>query len=413
MILLQGERASLEEIDRMGLVKEMRLIPSDEAHTQMGRQSRLLPVRVPEGSVLAGRDLVESRLGNAFGLTVVGILRGDDMLCMPKPEEKIQSGDLLMLFGSLQDLEVLHGLQALKIEEQSSSLVAELESQQVGITEVLLSPRTSLAGRTISDLLFRDHYGLSVLAIWRNGRAYRTGLQDKPLQFGDALLVYGHRRNLELLDRDRDFIVLDKKAARAPRLEKAHISAAIMVGVILSAITGLVPISIAALAGAACMVLAGCLSMEEAYRAVEWKVIFLIAGMIPLGMAIEKSGMAQMAAGALIGIVGDLGPRFIVAALFGATVLCVQVIHPSALAVLMTPVALSAAATTGISPHLLVMTVAVSASASFASPLSHPAHQLVMGPGGYRFWDYVKVGAPLTVIVWLVSVILLPILWPP
>jgi di/tricarboxylate transporter len=412
-LLLQGEHESLEKISGMGFVREMRFIPPNKPEAKWSGRSRLLPVRVPEGSVLVDRDLVDSRLGNAFGLTVVGILRGDELVYMPEPKEKIQAGDLLMLYGSPWDLEVLHGLQDLEIEEQSSSLVAELESQQVGITEVLLSPRTSLAGRRLSDLLFRDHYGLSVLAIWRSGRAYRTGLQDMPLQFGDALLVYGQRRNLELLARDPDFLVLDKAAARTPRLEKAHISAAIMLGVILSAMLGLVPISIAALTGAALMVLVGCLSMDEAYRAIEWKVIFLIAGMLPLGMAIEKSGLAQMAAGTLISAVGDYGPRFIVAALFGATVICVQVVHPSALVVIMTPVALSAASTTGISPHLLVMTVAVSASASFASPLSHPAHQLVMGPGGYRFIDYVKVGAPLTIVVMIVAVFLLPILWPP
>ncbi|HSW39711.1 MAG TPA: SLC13 family permease, partial [Acidobacteriota bacterium] len=210
-----------------------------------------------------------------------------------------------------------------------------------------------------------------------------------------------------------DFIVLDKAAAGTPRLEKAQISAIIMLGVIVSAISGLVPISIAALTGAAMMALVGCLSMEEAYRAIEWKVIFLIAGMLPLGMAIEKSGLAHMAAGALVSAAGDLGPRFIVAAMFGVTVLCVQVVNPSAVAVMMTPVALSVAAAMGISPHLLVMTVAISASASFASPLSHPAHMLVMGPGGYRFMDYFKVGAPLTIIVMIVAVFLLPILWPP
>jgi di/tricarboxylate transporter len=161
------------------------------------------------------------------------------------------------------------------------------------------------------------------------------------------------------------------------------------------------------------MVLVGCLSMEEAYRAIEWKVVFLIAGMLPLGSAIENTGAAQMGAAALIAAVGDLGPRWVVAALFIVTVLGTQIIPTAALVVLMAPVALSAASTLGISPHLLMMTVAISASSSFASPLSHPAHLLVMGPGGYRFIDYVKVGVPITIISLLVSVGLLPILWPP
>jgi di/tricarboxylate transporter len=332
---------------------------------------------------------------------------------MPVPHEMIQPEDLLVLQGSFHDLAILQGLQDLDITEQSERLSEELESQQIGATEVLLSPRTTIAGRTLASLMFRERYGISVLAVWRKGRAFRTGLQDLPLQFGDALLVYGQRRNLEALARDPDFLVLDETAAQAPRLEKAKIAVIIMVTVILSAMLGLVPISIAALAGATCMILTTCLSMEEAYRAIEWKVVFLIAAMLPLGAAIENTGAAQMGASALIATVGDMGPRWVVGALFFITVIGTQIIPTAALVVLMTPVALSTSATLGISAHLLMMTVAIAASSSFASPLSHPAHLLVMGPGGYRFTDYVKVGVPITLISLVISVILLPMLWPP
>lgn len=412
-LLLQGERAALEKVVGLGMVGELRFVDASEVNALAGERAHLLAVRVPEGSVLADHDLVESRLGNAFGLTVVGIIRGEEFRCMPSPQDRVHAGDLLVLQGSPHDLEVLEGLQELEISEQSSSLIAELESQQIGVTEVLLSPRTSLAGRTLADLLFRDHYGLSVLAIWRKGRAYRSGLQTMPLQFGDALLVYGQRSNLEAVARDPDFLVLDESAARAPRLEKAGIAAAIMLAVLLSAILGLVPIAIAGLTGAALMVLVGCLSMEEAYRAIEWKVVFLIAAMLPLGVAIQNTGAAELGAETLVATVGHLGPRWVVAALFTVTVIATQVVPTAALVVLMAPVALSASTTLGISPHLLMMTVAIGASASFASPLSHPAHLLVMGPGGYRFVDYVKVGVPITILALLVSVGLLPVLWPP
>ncbi|MGD9972588.1 MAG: SLC13 family permease [Desulfatirhabdiaceae bacterium] len=412
-LLIEGEQEALETLTRLNLLTELHVVTPDVADTLSGGRSRLLSVRVPPGSVLADRNLVESRLGDAFGLTVVGIAREDALVWMPSPQETIQPGDLLVLQGSPRDLDVLEELQNLQIEAQPASLVEELESQQIGVTEVLLSPRTTLAGRTLADLLFRDHYGISVLAIWRKGRAFRTGIQDMPLQFGDALLVYGHRSNLEAVARDSNFIILDEAAARAPRLEKAHIATVIMLAVLVSAILGAAPIAIAALAGATLMVLFGCLSMEEAYRAIEWKVVFLIASMLPLGVAIEKSGAAQLGAEALIVTVGDMGPRWVVTALFTVTVIGTQVIPTAALVVLMAPVALSTAATLGISPHLLMMTVAIAASASFASPLSHPAHLLVMSPGGYRFMDYVKVGVPLTIVTLLVAVGLLPILWPP
>lgn len=411
-LLLQGEKEALEALVRQNLVTEPRFVPYDEVDRLTEGRARLLPVRVPPGSVLADHDLLESRLGNVFGLTVAGIIRDEKMICMPPPHEKIQAGDLLVIQGAPQDLEILQGLEELEITEKSASLSAELESQQVGVTEVLLSPRTTLAGRTLADLLFREQYGVSVLAIWRNGRAFRTGLQDMPLKFGDAMLVYGQREKLQAVARDPDFLVLDTAAVQAPRLEKAGFAAVIMLAVIASAISGLVPIAIAAVSGSAFMVLSGALNMQEAYRAIEWKVIFLIACMLPLGVAIENTGAAQMGAEVLIVMVGDLGPRWVVAALFFVTVIGTQVIPTAALVVLMAPVALSAAATLGISPQLLMMTVAIAASASFASPVSHPAHLLVMGPGGYRFIDYVKVGVPLTMVTFAVSVWLLPILWP-
>jgi len=412
-LILQGEQTALEAVSQQDFITRLQFTTADVLKIPAKDRVELLPVRVPKGSVLAGHDLIESRLGNAFGLTVAGIIRDQELIWMPPPHEKIQADDLLVLQGASRDLEILEGLQDLTISEQSARLSAELESQQIGVTEVLLSPRTTLADRTLASLMFRERYGISVLAVWRKGRAFRTGLQDLPLQFGDALLVYGQRRNLEALARDPDFLVLDEAAAQAPRLEKARIAVVIMVAVILSAILGLVPIAIAALAGATIMVLAGCLRMDEAYRAIEWKVIFLIAAMLPLGAAIENTGAAQMGASALIGAVGDMGPRWVVAALFTITVLGTQIIPTAALVVLMTPVALSTAATLGISPHLLMMTVAISASSSFASPLSHPAHLLVMGPGGYRFMDYVKVGVPITILSLVISVGLLPVLWPP
>lgn len=412
-LLLQGERESLEGLTSLHLISELHFVTEEEQKTLADNRTELLSIRVPPGSVLTEHNLVESRLGNAFGLTVVALVRGEKLLYMPSPEEIVKADDLLIVQGAPRDLEILEGLQQLAITEQSSSLIAELESQHIGVTEVLLSPRTTLAGQNLADLLFRDRYGISVLAIWRKGSAYRTGLQDMALQFGDALLVYGQRRKLEALSRDPNFIVLDETAARAPRLEKARISVVIMVAVILSALLGLVPISIAALTGASLMLLFNCLTMEEAYRAIEWKVVFLIASMLPLGAALENTGAAQMGAAALIAAVGDLGPRWVVAAIFTVTVLGTQIIPTAALVVLMAPVALSTAASLGISPHLLMMTVAISASSSFASPLSHPAHLLVMGPGGYRFIDYMKVGVPITIIALFVSVGLLPVFWPP
>lgn len=407
MLWLQGEPEALDCLRTQELIRTMEVVRHAPSHGPL----HLTTVQVPEGSVLAGRNLVDSRLGSAFGLTVVALLRSGDIMFMPSPEEDIRAGDTLVIQGQEGDMAVLRALQDLEVSEQSSQLAAELESQRIGVAEVLLSPRTTLAGRTLGDLRFREHYGLSVLAVWRKGHARREGLQDTELQFGDALLVYGPRQNLAAVAKDSDFVVLDREASKAPRLNKAPVAAGIMLAVLLTAIFGVTPVSIAAVTGAALMVVTGCVRMEEAYRAIEWKVVFLIASMLPLGVAVQKTGAATLGAEALIALVGHLGPRWVVAALFSVTVLGTQIIPTSALVVLMAPVALSAAAQLNISPQLLMMTVAIAASASFASPLSHPAHLLIMGPGGYRFMDYVKVGVPLTFIALGMAVWLLPIMF--
>ncbi|CAN5885384.1 hypothetical protein BH23GEM9_BH23GEM9_00340 [soil metagenome] len=412
-LLLQGEKDRLLALEESGKVEALRFLLWREAAALYGVESELLPVRVPAGSVLAGRTLAESRLGNAFGLTAVGVVRGDTLLVMPEPTEPVEAGDLWLLHGSHADLEVMTALQDLEISAQTAAQVEELESLQVTVTEVVLSPRTTLTGRALGDLHFRDRYGLTVLAVWREGKPYRSELRDLELRFGDALLVYGSRGRIEAVAADTDFLVLDEKAARAPRPEKEPVAATIMAAVLITAMLGWVPIAIAAVLGSVAMVLTRCISMDEAYRAIDWQAVFVIAGMLPLGVALEQSGAAQLVAEAVLSSVGDLGPRAMMAGLFVLTMLVTQVMPSAAVVVLISPIALNAAASSGISPYTLMMTIALAASASFASPVAHPAHLLVMGPGGYRFADYVRVGGPLTVVAFIVVMILVPLIWPP
>ena len=411
-LLLQGDRERLEALTEGGEVEALRFLLWHEAATMYGFQSELLPVRVPAGSVLAGRTLGESRLGNAFGLTAVGVVRGEELSVMPAPGKPVEAGDLWLLHGSRADLEVMTALQDLEISAQTPAQVEELESLQVTVTEIVLSPRTTLAGRALGDLQFRHRYGLTVLAVWREGKPYRSELRDLELRFGDALLVYGPRGRIEAVAADPDFLVLDESATRAPRPEKEPVAAAIMAAVLIVAMLGWVPITIAAVLGSAAMVLARCISMDEAYRAIDWQAVFVIAGMLPLGLALDQSGAAALVAQNVLGSLGDLGPRAMMAGLFSLTVFSAQVMPAPAVVVLISPVALSAAATAGMSPYTLMMTVALAASASFASPV-HPAQLLVMGPGGYRFSDYVRVGAPLTLVAFLVVMGLVPLMWPP
>jgi len=277
---------------------------------------------------------------------------------------------------------------------------------------VILSPRTTLAGKTLVDLHFRAKYGLNVIAISREGKIYREHLRDIPLQFGDALLLYGPREKLKVLGSEPDFLVLTEEAQEAPRSSKAPIAAATMLAVVLSVLFGFLPIYIAALTGSVIMVLSGALTMDEAYRNVEWRAVFLIAGMLPMGIALQKTGAATLLTEQVVALVGGMGPLAVVAAFYIVTALGAQVMPTAAVAILMAPIAISTAADLGMSPYALMMTVAMSASASFMSPVAHPANVLIMGPGGYRFVDYIKVGLPLTVVCLIVVLLVLPVFWP-
>jgi di/tricarboxylate transporter len=232
------------------------------------------------------------------------------------------------------------------------------------------------------------------------------------LQFGDALLLYGPREQVRVLGLEPDFLVLTEAAQEAPRLHKAPIAVLIMAAVLTPVIFDLVPIAIAAVAGVVLMILTSCLTMEEAYRSIEWKAVFLIAGMLPLGIAMEQTGAARFLAEGMVSLVGGLGPLAVTAGLFVLAALASQVMPNPAVAVLLAPVAISTAGDLGISAYPLMMAVAVSASAAFLSPVGHSANVLVMGPGGYRFADYTKVGIPLTMVVLVVVLLVLPIVWP-
>lgn len=408
LLLIQGAVEQIEQFkDQPGY---HRLTMKDAAGYHL--DERLLSIRVPADSALIGRTLAETRLGAAYGLAVLRVLRGKQELYMPGPNLPLQAGDLLVVGGRPLDIEVLKGLQGLKVERQARAELAALENGPTQIVEVMLSPHSGLAGKTLRDLNFREKYGISVLAVWRGERSYRSDLGNFALQQGDALLCYGDQEKLKNLARERDFVVLKMELQEKPRLKKAPLAALIMAAVILSAMFFGLPISIAAIAGCVLMVLSGALSMDEAYQGIDWRAIFVIAAMLPLGIAMQQTGAAALLGGLVVNALGSYGASVILAGLMVLTVLVTQFMPSAAVAVIMTPVALNAAQALEISPQAFVLGIAYALAASFLSPVAHPANILVMSPGGYRFSDYVRHGLPIILIVIVVSVLLLPILFP-
>jgi di/tricarboxylate transporter len=407
-LLVQGQQSQLKMIQQDDDFIVTPTLPEQVYQLE----DRLMLVQLPEDSPLAGITLAESRLGVAYGIGVLSIIRQGETLLMPDPDDRLEAGDTLLVKGRREDLLTVDGLQSLRIESTTPPEISELESAEIGLVEAVLSPHTTLTGKNLRQIHFRAKYGLNVLAIWREGHAFRTDLAEMALRFGDAFLLYGSRERIKLLGTEPDFIVLTEEAQEKPRSNKAWLAIAIMVIVLLPVIFGLVPIVIMVVVGVALMVLTGCLTMDEAYRAIEWRAVFLIAGMIPLGIAMETTGAASFVATWMVELLGAYGPAIVMAGLFILTSLASQVMPNPAVVVLLVPVALNTASDLGVSPYPLAMTVAIAASAAFMSPVSHPANLLVMGPGGYRFSDYVKVGLPLTLVVLLVVMLVMPSIWP-
>ncbi len=369
-------------------------------------------IRIPPGSHLVNKTIAESHLGDAYHMGVFGIQRDDTTILMPVANETIQTGDQLIVKIRPESIATLQSLHYLRIDTEAHPSQADMESERVGMLQVVIAPQSTLPGKTLRDSNFREKYGLSVLAIWRAGTTKRSGLRDMQLRFGDALLVFGPRERLNLLATEPDFLPLTEKGQVPPRLKKAPIAAALMFATVISVGLGLIPVALAVVVGGALMVLSGSLKMDEAYRSIQWNAVFLIAGMLPLGIAMQTSGTAQFLATEMVSRLEPYGPQMMIGGLFLLTVLASQVMPNPVVTVLLAPIALSTAGDLGVSEVAFVMVVAVAASSSFLSPVGHPANILIMGPGGYKFSDYIKVGLPLVLIIMLLVVFVLPFFWP-
>ena len=411
-LLVQGSEEALEALEGTGEFSSTRPVTEDDLTSIYRLQERLFVVRVPRDSKLGGTTLGQSRLGDAFDFRLLATFREGQLRIMPQPDELILGGDLLLLQGLPEDLDVLRGLQELKIEQSISANLSQFESDRLAMVEATLAPHSPMAGKRIGEVNFRNKFGLELAAIWRNGKAIRTNLEQLTLELGDALLVIGPMRRLSLLNEEPDLLVLTPVTQTATDDQRAPLAGAIMLGVVGSVLLGWLPIATAAILGATLMVLTRCLSMEQAYRAIDWRAVFLIAGMLPLGIAMQETGTAEFLSTQVMENLGDFGPWPVIMGLYAVTALGTMIIPTAALVVLMSPIVLSASAEMGVAPETAMMAVAMAASASFTSPISHPANILVMGPGGYRFSDYIKLGVPLTLVVFAAVMLLLPIFWP-
>ena len=367
-------------------------------------------IRIPEDSPLVGTTVGAGRVGELVGLTVGGIIREGQTRLAVSGDEEIRAGDQFLVAG--EPSRIINLLQLGDVQLDSDAFEPAFESDEIGVVEATLAPRSSLLGRTLGDMTFRERYGLQVLAIWREGRPIRTRLAHMAMRFGDGLLLQGSWEKIRRLAADPDFVVLSRTAAAPRRTRRAPVALAgllLMVGMVVS---GFQPIHVAAFTAASLVILFGALNMQEAYRAIEWRVIFLVAAVLPVGIAMERTGAAHLLADGVAGIAGPFGFYAVLAALIGLSSLLSQGLDGAPAVVLLTPVAMQTASDLGLSTYTVMMGVSLAASAAFMTPFSHKASLLVMGAGGYRAMDYVRVGTPLTIVILLLLVFLVPLFFP-
>jgi di/tricarboxylate transporter len=394
----------------------------------------IFKLRVRRNSSLVGSTIVDSQLGERFLLTILEIQRpsepknvarlGERRLVLqtdgresiaPTPDTELHAGDILVVQGNTSDVghasaSLNLGVQPVEAEDEYSII-----SEEVGIAEVLLPPRSALIGKTLVDSRFGSNYRLTVLNIRRPNVDRGLDIKQTRLQFGDTLLVQGSWQNiLDLRKQGRDFIVMGHPETMlgAPARSKAPLALLILASMLLIMITNWLPITTTSMLAAVLMILTGCLTIDDAYDSINWRSIVLIAGMLPMSIALEKVGLVNLAAQWLTESIGAFGPLALLGGVFLLTSVFTQLLSNTATTVLVAPIALASAVQLQVNPHALLMGVAIAASMAFATPVASPVNTLVMGAGNYRFSDYLKVGTPLLVLTLILSLILLPLLFP-
>ncbi|MED5491854.1 MAG: SLC13 family permease [Pseudomonadota bacterium] len=383
--------------------------------TDRERRLRVLP-----DSPLANQPLNALALRSEYGINVIALERPQrlrTLLLVATGNNMVQAGDILLvdlaspaiaLVGVYQQL----GLQA----EPLSDSYYNRHAHQLGLAEVALPPESALLGKTVQGLGFRSEYQLNVVGLRRQGQALDGLLIDERLKSSDTLLVAGTWKAINRLHGlSRDVLLLsvpaevDEVAPTKRKAPYALLSLAVMIALMVS---GVVPNLLAALIGCLLMGAFRCLDMDSAWRSIHWPSLLLIVGMLPFALALQKTGGIDLAVNGLLQLLGDAGPRALIAALFALTAVIGLFISNTATAVLMAPVAIATAQALGVSPMPFAITVAVAASAAFMTPVSSPVNTLVLAPGGYRFIDFVRIGVPLTLLVMLASTLLIPLLFP-
>ena len=371
----------------------------------------LSEIVVLNGCELVGQTLVQSRLSERFDVQVLEIIREGQKLGPAIGNRVLQPGDILFIRASSdQLLAIKDAVEGLAIEPEVRLGDRELRSDELGLLEIIIAPNSELIGGTLESTNFRNRYNCTVIAMQKHGEFVRERMGKARLDFGDTLLVQGERSSLEQFKRDPDFIVTEELQPEAFRREKMPIALGIVAGVVLFAALGF-PILVTAMVGCVLMVLTGCLSVNELHESIRWDVIFLLAGVIPLGLAMERTGGAALIADLAAGSAAHV-PNIVVLMIFYlVSMFMTGLISNNATVVVLVPVGVATGQALGLNPEAFILAIMFAASTSFWTPVGYQTNTMVFGPGGYKFLDFVRVGGPLNVILAVLTPIFIYLLW--
>jgi len=362
-------------------------------------------------SGLIGKCLPETEIGESRSLRVFEIIRdGLRVSDVPLDSLPLRAGDTLVLKGLARDVASIREGGDLLLESESSGLDAV--RREVRMVEAIIGPDSPMLGKTIHQLGLRRHYGIMAVALHRQGQNLLERFAHIPLEFGDTVLFEGPEANLVRLREEDDFLSLNESPHKAFRKTKALIAIASLAAVVLLSTFGVLPIVSAALIAAVVVVLTRCLDASEAYESIDWPILFLIIGMLGLGKSLETTGAATWTAGHLVHAVGDMGPYFLLAAVYLLATTLTEVVTNNAVAIILTPIVITMAIAMDLSPRPFIVAVMFAASASFCTPIGYQTNTYVFGAGGYRFSDFTKIGVPLNLLLFATANLMIPIFWP-
>ncbi len=366
-------------------------------------------MRVRRNSPLVGKSLLEGDLGEVPDITVLGVMHTDGTGLAPM-DQVVQVNDVLLLRGPIAALMRIRGSMRLEMNVDVKLRDESLQTEDLRFVQAVVAPHSHLIGHTLKELDFQNRYKALVLAMQRRGHPIDDKLSAIVLNLGDGLLIQAHEEEITTLRRNTDFIVLNEVPGTVLR-HRVPLVLGILLAVVGLAAFNVFPILVTAVLGCVTLLVTRVLRLEEAYHAINWQVIFLLAGILPLGAAMQKSGAAGFIAERAVGMVGDMGPVAVLAVIYLMTSILTDTMSNAAAAVLLAPIAISTAEQIGVDPRPFLMAISFAASTGFSTPVGYQTNTMIYNPGGYKYTDFLRTGVPLSILFWILSVIFIPRFW--